>query len=82
MYTMELFLLFSLALTLVAFLSIVLAEPPIPITVGDEAELQFGLVVPISTAQKPGTGIPGNALDNEQAPTAATVAVEELQAMY
>jgi len=80
---MELFLLFSLALTLVAFLSIVLADQPQPLTTGNEAELQFGVVLPMSTAQnEPGIGIPGSALDNEQAPTAATIAVEELRVMF
>ncbi len=80
---MELFLLFSLALTFVAFLSIVLAEPPTPFTIGNEAELQFGQVAPISIAQNdPGNSITGNALDNEQAPTATTVAVEDLQVMF
>ncbi len=81
---MELFLLFSLALTFVAFLSIVLAEPPTPFTIGNEVELQFGRVVPITIAQNdPGNGSTGNALDTEQTPTAATVAVEEqLQVMF
>lgn len=83
-HTMELFLLFSLALTLVAFLSIVLAEAPAPLT-GVEADLSLGnIALPIATVKPDqGAGISGSALiTDELEPTTALATVEGLQAMY
>ncbi len=47
---MELFLLFSLALTCVAFLSIVLAEPPTPLSVNNDSALQLGTLAPVANS--------------------------------
>ena len=49
-HTMELFLLFSLALTIVAFVSIVLAEPPVPLSATEEPPLPMGSLAPIANS--------------------------------
>jgi len=81
---MELFLLFSLALTLVAFLSIVLAEPPTPLTLGVESEFQLSRVGPTKTVlPEQAPELSGQALlDDEHEPAAAQTTAESLQAMY
>lgn len=81
---MELFLLFSLALTFIAFLSIVLAEPPAPLTLGIESDFELDRVVTTQTEpMERSSELPGRALpDNEHEPAVALSRAENLQAMF
>ena len=57
-HTMELFLLFSLALTGIAFLSIVLAEPPSPLSLGTDTTVSLGMMAPmVSNLPETGAGM-------------------------
>ena len=78
---MELFLLFSLALTCVAFLSIVLADPPSPLATGAEHSLPIGMIAPNATLAEATEGQARPMMETNLLETAAVeVAMKEYPA--
>ncbi len=74
---MELFLLFSLALTGVAFLSIVLAEPPSPLTSGADTAINLGMMAHSASLPESAAGQLRQSIDHTLETAATEAAFEE-----